>query len=29
METLERSLAVALDNCRRLAEGRDLVHRVV
>jgi len=29
METLERSLAVALDNCRRLADGRDLVHRIV
>jgi len=27
-ETLERSLAVALDNVRRLADGRDLLHRV-
>jgi len=28
-ETLERSLAVAVENCRRLAAGEDLVHRVV
>jgi phosphoglycerate dehydrogenase-like enzyme len=27
-ETLARSLTVAVDNCRRLREGRDLVHRV-
>ena len=27
-ETLERSLAVAVENCRRLAAGRDLLHRV-
>jgi phosphoglycerate dehydrogenase-like enzyme len=26
--TLERSLAVAVENCRRLAEGRSLLHRV-
>jgi phosphoglycerate dehydrogenase-like enzyme len=29
METLARSLEVALDNCRRLAEGRQLRHRVI
>ncbi len=29
METLERSLEVAVDNCRRLAEGRELRHQVV
>ena len=28
-ETLERSLAVAIENCRRLAAGEDLLHRVV
>ena len=28
-ETLERSLAVAVENCRRLAAGTDLLHRVV
>ena len=28
-ETLERSLAVAVENCRRLAAGEDLLHRVV
>ena len=28
-ETLERSLAVAVENCRRLAAGDDLLHRVV
>jgi phosphoglycerate dehydrogenase-like enzyme len=27
-ETLERSLAVAVENCERLAAGRDLVNRV-
>lgn len=27
-ETLERSLAVAVENCRRLAAGEDLLHRV-
>ena len=27
-ETLERSLAVAVENCRRLAAGADLLHRV-
>jgi phosphoglycerate dehydrogenase-like enzyme len=27
-ETLERSLVVAVDNCRRLRDGRELVHRV-
>lgn len=27
-ETLERSLAVAVENCRRLAAGRELLHRV-
>ena len=27
--TLDRSLAVAMENCRRLAEGKDLLHRVV
>jgi phosphoglycerate dehydrogenase-like enzyme len=27
-ETMERSLAVAVENCRRLADGRDLLHRV-
>jgi len=27
-ETLERSLAVAVENCERLAAGRDLLHRV-
>ena len=28
-ETLERSLAVAIENCRRLAAGDELLHRVV
>ncbi len=28
-ETLERSLAVAVENCRRLRDGADLLHRVV
>ena len=28
-ETMERSLAVALENCRRLAAGDELLHRVV
>ena len=28
-ETIERSLAVALENCRRLAAGDELLHRVV
>ena len=28
-ETLSRSLAVAKENCRRLADGDDLLHRVV
>jgi lactate dehydrogenase-like 2-hydroxyacid dehydrogenase len=28
VETLERSLAIALDNISRLREGRELVHRV-
>ena len=28
-ETLERSLAVAVENCRRLAAGEELLHRVV
>lgn len=28
-ETLERSLAVAIENCRRLAKGEALLHRVV
>lgn len=28
-ETLERSIAVALENCARLADGRELLHRVV
>ena len=28
-ETLERSIAVAVENCRRLAAGQDLLHRVV
>ncbi len=28
METLARSLAVAVENCRRLDTGRDLLHRV-
>ena len=28
-ETLERSLAVAVENCRRLAAGEDLLHRIV
>ena len=28
-ETLERSLAVAVENCRRLTAGEDLLHRVV
>ena len=28
-ETLERSLAVAVENCRRLATGEELLHRVV
>ncbi len=28
-ETIERSLAVALENCRRLAAGEELLHRVV
>jgi phosphoglycerate dehydrogenase-like enzyme len=27
-ETLERSLAVAVENCRRLRDGRELLHRV-
>ena len=27
-ETLERSIAVAVENCRRLASGEDLLHRV-
>ncbi len=29
METIERSLEVALDNCRRLSENLELKHRVV
>ena len=28
-ETIERSLTVALENCRRLADGDELLHRVV
>jgi hypothetical protein len=28
-ETLRRSLSVAVENCLRLREGRDLLHRVV
>jgi len=28
-ETLDRSLAVAMENCRRLGAGEDLLHRVV
>ena len=28
-ETLERSLTVAVENCRRLKAGEDLLHRVV
>ena len=28
-ETLERSIAVAVENCRRLAAGEDLLHQVV
>lgn len=28
-ETLERSIGVAAENCRRLTEGEDLLHRVV
>ena len=28
-ETLERSLAMAVENCRRLAAGEELLHRVV
>ena len=28
-ETLERSLSVAVENCRRLAAGEELLHRVV
>ena len=28
-ETLERSIEIALENCRRLDDGRDLLHRVV
>ncbi len=28
-ETMDRSLVVAIDNCRRLAAGEDLLHRVV
>jgi phosphoglycerate dehydrogenase-like enzyme len=28
VETLDRSLAVAVENCRRLDDGRDLLHRV-
>ena len=29
METLERSIAVAVENCRRLRDGEDLLHCVV
>lgn len=29
LETLERSVAVAVENCRRLQEGKDLLHCVV
>ena len=28
-ETLERSVAVAVENCRRLRDGRELLHRVI
>jgi phosphoglycerate dehydrogenase-like enzyme len=28
-ETLGRSLAVAMENCRRLRDGEDLLHRVL
>jgi phosphoglycerate dehydrogenase-like enzyme len=28
-ETLERSIAGAVENCRRLVDGRELLHRVV
>jgi hypothetical protein len=28
-ETLDRSLAVAVENCRRLRDGEALLHRVV
>jgi phosphoglycerate dehydrogenase-like enzyme len=28
-ETLDRSLVIIAENCRRLADGRDLLHRVV
>ena len=28
-ETLDRSLAVAMENCRRLRDGADLLHRVL
>ncbi len=28
-ETLGRSIEVAAENCRRIAAGRDLLHRVV
>jgi lactate dehydrogenase-like 2-hydroxyacid dehydrogenase len=29
VNTLQRSLAVAVENCRRLAAGETLLHRVV
>jgi phosphoglycerate dehydrogenase-like enzyme len=28
-ETLRRSMSVAMENCRRLQSGRELLHRVV
>ncbi|MCH8111492.1 MAG: hydroxyacid dehydrogenase, partial [Proteobacteria bacterium] len=28
-ETLERSLAVAVENCRRLESGQNLLHQVL
>ena len=28
-ETLDRSLGIAVENCRRLRDGEDLLHRVV
>ncbi|MBM3581367.1 MAG: hydroxyacid dehydrogenase, partial [Alphaproteobacteria bacterium] len=29
VETLDRSLAVAVENCRRLRAGKPLLHQVV
>jgi len=28
-ETLDRSLGIAFENCRRIRDGEDLLHRVV